>query len=60
MSNYKYDDEPIRETQNRSKGKEIDEKIKNFQYSWENVDDWEYEEELDNFERIHKKNKKKG
>ena len=60
MSNYEINDSPIKESQKSTTGQEVDKKIKNFQFAWEDIYDWEYEEEIDNFERIPRKGKRGG
>lgn len=60
MTSYDYDDTPIKHVHDKSIGERIDKQIRDIKYiDPYNMDDLEFEEEIENFERIRTKNKKK-
>jgi len=61
MTSYNFDDKPIKEVQEKPLGKKIDRKIKDFQgfVDLEDLDNLEFEDEIEVFERIKSKTKKK-
>jgi hypothetical protein len=59
MTSYDFEDKPIKEIQDKPLGKKIDRKIKDFE-GYVDLDELEdFEEEIETFERIRTKTKKK-
>lgn len=61
MTSYNFEDTPIKEVPNKSLGKQVDRKIRDLTSYIDpyDMDDLEFEEEIETFERIKSKSKKK-